>query len=61
MAGDLRPVVGEYGLAVGVDLDLPDGGHAGAFEAEFQATDAGEQGQHVEGHDATTESGVHAS
>jgi hypothetical protein len=50
MAGNLRPVSGEYGAAVGVELHLSDGGHPGALQAELDATDAGEQGQNVEAH-----------
>jgi len=47
MTGDLRPVFREDLPAPGVDFDLSDDGHAGAFEAELQAADAAEQGQHV--------------
>src|SRR5436190_1329373 len=42
--GDVRPVFGEHPAGVRVDLGLPDDVHAGAFEAEVEATDAGEQG-----------------
>lgn len=31
MAGYLRPVSGQHTLAVGVEFDLPDRGHPGAF------------------------------
>jgi hypothetical protein len=47
MPWDLRPVAGEDFGAVGVEFDLADGGHAGAFEAEFEAAYACEQGEDV--------------
>jgi hypothetical protein len=40
MAWDLRPVFREHAAAERIDLDLADDGHAGAFEAEFEAADA---------------------
>jgi hypothetical protein len=54
MAGDLREVSGEHGTAVRVDLDLADGGQSGAFQPEVQTTDTGEQGQHVQAHQAVS-------
>jgi hypothetical protein len=36
-------VFGQHLLAEGIDLDLADDGHAGAFQAQFEASDAGEQ------------------
>jgi hypothetical protein len=47
VARHLRPVLLEHLAAVGVDLDLPDNGHAGAFEAKLEAADAGEERQDV--------------
>ena len=47
MAWYLRPVLLEHLVAVGVDLDLADGGHPGALETQVDPTDSGEQGQHV--------------
>jgi hypothetical protein len=44
MTGNLRPVLREHSAAVGVDLDLADGGHPGSLQAELEAADAGEQG-----------------
>jgi hypothetical protein len=46
-------------LAVGVDLDLPDHGHAGAFQAEIEAADTGEQGEHVHGSSTPVRSSGH--
>jgi hypothetical protein len=43
MARHLRPVLREHALAERVDLNLADDGHAGAFETQVQAADAGEQ------------------
>jgi len=54
MAGDLRPVVGQHALAERVDLDLTDDGHPGAFEAEVEAADTGEQRQDVGVHQVTS-------
>ena len=51
MVWHLRPVSGEYGAAVGVEFDLPDGCHSSALQAELDAADAGEQGEDVEAHD----------
>jgi hypothetical protein len=42
MAGHLRPVSRQHALAVGIDLDVPDYGHASALQAEREAADAGE-------------------
>jgi hypothetical protein len=53
MEGNLGPVLGQYLLAERVPLDLADDGHARPFEAEFEAADAGEQGEDVDGHAVT--------
>jgi hypothetical protein len=44
MAWHLRPVSSQHAPAVGVELDLSDGVHSGAFKSEIDAADAGEQG-----------------
>jgi hypothetical protein len=41
--GDVRPVFAEDAPGVGVDFGLPSDGHAGGFEAEVDAADAGEE------------------
>jgi hypothetical protein len=43
MAGNLRPVLRKDLPAPRIYLDLPGDGHAGAFEAEVEAADTGEQ------------------
>ncbi len=47
MFGDLRPVFGGDGATEGVEFDLADDVHAGTFEAERQAADAGEQFKNI--------------
>lgn len=47
MAWDIRPVPFEYLSGVRVDFDLADDGHPCSFEAEFETTDTGEQGEDV--------------
>lgn len=39
VAGDVRPVLGEYSPAVGVDLAERDGLHACSFEAKAEPSD----------------------
>lgn len=43
-------VLGEYGSAVGVELDLPEGAHSGSLEAEVEAADPCEERADREGH-----------
>jgi glycerol-3-phosphate O-acyltransferase len=52
-------VLGQHLLAERVFLDLADDGHAGAFKAEFQAADAGEQRQDVHLAPSSISSGQH--
>jgi hypothetical protein len=40
----------QYFPAPRVDLYLPDHGHPGAFQAQVETADAGEQGQDVHGY-----------
>lgn len=47
MAWNLRPVLGQHPLAVGIAFDLADTGPPGAVETQIQAADAGEEGQVV--------------